>query len=197
MSHKATSWAFGQRDLRPGPWVVLFQLADRVNKDTYRYDPDQFKLAADCNMSRSSVNVRLKALEDAGKIRRVKRFNKAKNKHLSTFYILGLDFDRAIHIEHSMSRNWEVPCPDLKQARVQNPDTNLVREPIREPCVDVTVATPNQGEFKGFWESYPRPRNEQLSKELFNRAVSDGVDPLWIVRSAEMYRAENAGNNRQ
>ena len=61
----------------------------------------------------------------------------------------------------------------------------------------MSVGTPKKNEFTRFWNAYPRLRNQQRSEELFNLAVSDGVDPLWIVRSAEKYRAENAGNSRQ
>jgi DNA-binding MarR family transcriptional regulator len=62
MSHKATNWAFQQRGLKPAERVVLLCLADRHNPDHGCF-PSQEQLAADCEMSRSGLNVHLDALE--------------------------------------------------------------------------------------------------------------------------------------
>lgn len=161
MSHKAVNWALEQVELKPGPWIVLIKLADRHNKDTLRCDPNQALLASDCNMSRATLNRHLDDLEAAGLLRRVPRLNPQTKKQLSTFYILGLDFDAPPEIEFAVSQvetrggedqtensgvsrvsNCDMgavsqkqakPCLKIVDSRVSNCDTNLVIKPVKEP----------------------------------------------------------------
>lgn len=153
MSHRAVNWALEQRHLKPGPWVVLLQLADRHNKDTRQVSPHQHTLAHDCNMSRSTVNLHLAYLEEIGLIRRVQRQNPVTKQQLATHYILSLDLDnppdvdspvseirtrenedQSKNIDDSRVRNPDTePCPKNGQSRVRISDTmNLVREPEEE-----------------------------------------------------------------
>ena len=104
MSHRAVNWALEQKTVKPGPWIVLIMLADRVNKDTRRCDPDLRLLAADCNMSRATVIRHLELLENDGLIRRVRRQDPVTMKQLTTFYILGLDFDDPPVVENAESQ---------------------------------------------------------------------------------------------
>lgn len=161
MSNRAVHWALEQTHLKPGPWVVLIKLADRHNKDTLRVDPDQARLAADCNMARSTINQHLEKLEMLGLLVRVPRVDPATQKQLSTFYVLAPDFRNPPEIEFAVSdfrtriaevqngnmgasrvsnpdtgavsEKSPIPCPKNRHSRVRNPDTNLVREPEREP----------------------------------------------------------------
>lgn len=81
------------------------------------------------------------------------------------------------------------PCPENDESRVQNLDTNLVRE----PCVRSDAANIQKG-FAVFWEAYPRKRDQDRAMKLFQKAVASGIDTSVIVLAAARYRAENAGN---
>ena len=56
MSHDATNWAIKQRGLKPTTKIVLWHLCDRFNPD-YGCFPSQARLAHDCEISRSTLNV--------------------------------------------------------------------------------------------------------------------------------------------
>lgn len=130
MSHKATNWAFEQRGLKPATRVVLLYLADRHNPDNGCF-PSQDQLAADCEMSRRSVNDQLDALEEMGLIRRVRRINPETRKQMSTRYILGFEDDFALEpCAKTAHGNDEKPCANFDKSRVQNLHTNPVREPV-------------------------------------------------------------------
>ena len=45
------------------------------------------------------------------------------------------------------------PCPENAQSRVRNPDTNLVREPLREPVKEEEGAQARDGLDEGFFEA--------------------------------------------
>lgn len=142
MSHRATTWAFQQRGLKPTTWRVLVQLADRHNRDTGRCDPSQVQLAEDCEISVSTLNVHLEALEERGLIRRVRRSNKATGHQERTYYILGFDIDPAQTPTPESGDGDGVeptpeigdgegaePTPEIGVSRLRNPETNLGREP--------------------------------------------------------------------
>ena len=130
MSHKATNWAIQQRGLMPATKLVLWHLCDRHNPD-FGCFPSQDQLATDVEISRSSLNTHLEKLESAGLIRRHRRVDEVTRKQKSTRYILGFedDFGRE-PCPDSGHGNGQKPCPDFGESRVQNLDTNLVREPV-------------------------------------------------------------------
>lgn len=164
MSHRAVNWALEQRELKSGPWRVLVMLADRHNKDTLRCDPEQSRLAADCNMGRATVNRHLDELEADGFLRRVPRQDPVTKRNLSTFYILGLDFDRPPLVENALSQNETrgeegqsenksathvsnrdaEPCLKNGESHVsksavsmsQNETLTMEKNHVREPCAD-------------------------------------------------------------
>lgn len=153
MSHAATNWAIRMKGLKPATKVVLWHLADRHNGDTGRCDPSQQRLAEDAEMSRSSLNTHLSHLEKAGLIRRITSIDPKTKRQRPTSYELAMDVDftpqeavsenetrtqdvvpAVSKIEtRAVSRKQPDPCPDLSQSRVQNLDTNPVREPGRKP----------------------------------------------------------------
>lgn len=156
MSHAATNWAIKQRGLKPAAKLVLWNLADRHNADSGRCDPSQARLAEDCEMSRSTLNVHLRVLEEAGLIRRVQRSDPKTRRQERTFYLLAFDHDFGAgagdappqHLEPraqnvvvpcpktghgAVSENRRKPCPKTGESRVRNPDTNPVIEPGKEP----------------------------------------------------------------
>ncbi len=136
MSHKATNWAIQQRGLSPVTKLVLWHLSDRHNPD-FGCFPSQDQLAADVEISRASLNVHLEKLQAAGLIRRERRVDEATHRQKSTRYILGFEDD--FHAEpcpESGHGNGQKPCPDFAKSRVQNLDTNLVREPVTTTARD-------------------------------------------------------------
>nr|WP_263618345.1 helix-turn-helix domain-containing protein [Ruegeria marisrubri] len=178
MSHRAVNWALEQRHLKPGPWIVLIQLSDRHNKDTRAVFPDQFTIAADCNMSRATVNRHIDILEDLDLVRRVQRVHPVTKKQLGTHYILGLDFANPPIIEHAVSQiatrgsegqnenksggrvsncdtgavsqKTQKPCLKNDDSRVSNCDTNHVKEPVKEHCVPTDAAHTQDFVFEDF-----------------------------------------------
>lgn len=206
MSHEATNWAFKQRGLGPSAKLVLMYLADHHNP-SYGCFPMQVTLAHECEMSRSSINNQLATLEEMGLIRRVRQIDERTGKQRSTRYILGFEeeFTQAPcpdighgetgpESEHDgapcpdighgpESRIWTSPCPKSGQSRVQNLDTNPVREPLREP---VTRAGARGGDFSfdGFWEAYPRKVERPAAERAWRQVIADGADPGALVAAA-------------
>ena len=109
MSHKATNWAIQQRGLMPATKLVLWHLCDRHNPD-FGCFPSQDQLAADVEISRSSLNTHLEKLEAAGLIRRHRRHSEGTHRRKSTRYILGFEDDFGPE-----------PCPDSGHGKPQKP----------------------------------------------------------------------------
>ncbi|MAZ27989.1 MAG: hypothetical protein CL868_13055 [Cytophagaceae bacterium] len=199
MSHAATNWAIQQRGLKPATKLVLWHLADRHNPDLGCF-PAQARLAADCEMSRASINTHLKILEAKGLIRRERRVNTETRRQQATRYFLACEDD--FHAEKpcpdsglgSVSRKAAKPCPENAKSRVQNLDTNLVREPIRKPaCAREADRRP----FDRFCEVFPKLRDRNACEVLFDDAVAAGANPEVIVAAARRYRAENGGKAKR
>jgi endonuclease YncB( thermonuclease family) len=130
MSHEATNWAFKQRGLKPAAWRVLAVLADRHNPDLGCF-PSQSQLAFDAEMSVASLNNQLAYLEDLGLVRRVRRINPETRKQMSTRYILGFEGGEAqVPTPENGDGKPEKPTPKKAESRLQNLETNPVREPI-------------------------------------------------------------------
>ena len=166
MSHAATNWAILQRGLPPATKLVLWHLCDRHNPD-FGCFPSQEQLADDAEVSRSQLNVHLQRLEEAGLIRRVQRTDAKTNRQLSTRYILGFEKSFAqkpsletghgpqgTDPEHEQPPCLETghgkgaePSPVLGPSRVRKPDTNPVREPVREE--EERASAPVSSEFWG------------------------------------------------
>ena len=149
MSHQATRWALSQRGLKPATKVVLFYLCDHHNPELGCF-PEQKTLAAECEMSRSALNVHLNTLEEMGLLRRISSIDERTKRQRPTRYILAFEDGSRVHnndtgrvrnADDSVSENKtravsgfdEKPCPDFAESRVQNPDTNPVREPLTQP----------------------------------------------------------------
>ena len=160
MSHMATNWAIRQRGLKPAAKLVLWHLCDRYNPD-YGCFPDQVTLAHDCEMSRSSLNNQLEVLEATGLIVRERRLDKRTRKQESTRYRFPFEDDFPCpNIGHGCDRETvepspksghgpepepeskkaRKPSPKKRESRVQNLDSNPVREPVIEPVINGSVS---------------------------------------------------------
>lgn len=213
MSHIATNWAFQQRGLKPSAKIVLLVLADCHNP-SHGCFPTQAFLADACEMNRDTVNVQLSQLESEGLIRRIRSIDPVSKRQRPTRYKLAFEADFAVEDEgadqgetvrkavseiptqgaKAVSEKPAEPCRIYGVSRVGNSDTNLVKEPVRKPVVRGEADEHTQKAFDAFWKTHPRPRDQERARELFLKAVSEGVPAAWIVASAKAYRDENRGN---
>lgn len=184
MSHDATNWAIKQRGLKPAAKVVLWHLCDRYHPDNGCF-PSQDTLAADCEMSRSSLNEHLKALEELRLIRREQRLDGRTKRQQSTRYLFAFEnefpsVDVSCETQDvvepcpesghgAVSGKTPEPCPENGKSRVRIPDTNLVREPVREPPEARERA--EEG-FQKLWREWPtgdRPDNREGAEASFRK----------------------------
>ncbi|MBO6759290.1 MAG: helix-turn-helix domain-containing protein [Roseibium sp.] len=201
MSHRATNWAVEQRGLKPATKIVLWQLADRHNPDHGCF-PSQKQLAHDCEMSRSSVNTHLAILEERGLIRRIQARNDRTFQQENTRYLLAFEdgFEPVSCNAQSggippkpcpetghgntgdpVSNSGPIPCPENRDSRVQNLDTNPVREPVREPVIERERAGAGNGE-----DAEDRSEPLAVSRETWKRRLkrAHGLWPTHTVDSS-------------
>lgn len=174
MSHAATNWAIQQRGLKPATKIVLWHLCDRHNPD-FGCFPTQARLAEDAEMSISSLNEHLKKLEALGLIRRIQCQDHRTKRRQATRYILGFEMadpqeplpeigdgqkgvdwenDTEPHPEFGDGANSEFepdPSPKNRQSHLRNSETNLVREPLREPVKEEEDARARETDFDDFF----------------------------------------------
>lgn len=174
MSHKATVWAIQQRGLKPATKIVLWFLCDRHNPD-FGCFPTQARLADDAEMSISALNDHLARLEELRLIHRVRTHDPRTHKRQATRYILGFEdsfpqeptpetadgFDGTDAAQNddptpesgdgAISGFSVKPSPDFAQSHLRNPETNLVREPLREPVKEEEGAQAREAEFDLFF----------------------------------------------
>ncbi|MCW1931739.1 helix-turn-helix domain-containing protein [Pararhodobacter zhoushanensis] len=224
MSHVATSWAFGQRGLKPSAKLVLLTLADCHNP-AHGCFPTQAFLASTCELNRDTVNVQLALLEERGLIRRFRSIDPRTKRQRPTRYKLAFEDDfgdpdegaaspvrpapvggpkagtaskpattTTPKTQKAVSEIPAEPCRKNPESRVGKPDTNLVKEPVMEPCVGGAGSAHIREHFEKFWKAHPRPRDRNRAEKLFAQAVSDGTPSERLIRAAERYRAENKGN---
>ncbi len=150
MSELATDWAILQRGLLPAAKLVLWHLCDR-HTPGWGCFPSQDHLIADAEISRASLNTRLRRLEDAGLIRRQRRPGQGPRQWKSTRYVLGFEADFAQKQGQVLGQRnpqkpspdfvqtpakpcpdfdqkHSKPCPDSEQSHLRILDTNLVRK---------------------------------------------------------------------
>lgn len=205
MSHNATNWAIRQRGLKPATKLVLWHLCDRHNPDQGCF-PSQDKLADDCEMSRSSLNEHLKILEEKGLIRRDQRINETTKRQQSTSYVFAFEEgfvcasqnEPTPHVDGPCPENGHgpvsgiqpEPCPENGESRVQNPDTNLVREPVREPSGARVRA--GGGAFSKFWNDWSeahRPDKREAAESAFLK-LSEAERAAAVQHAGEYHRLQ-------
>lgn len=210
MSHIATNWAIQQKGLKPASKIVLWHLADRHNPD-FGCFPSQVRLAEDCEMARSTVNEHLNILEEKGLIYRERRVNDQTRRRESTRYLLAFEDGFPVkkpcpnsgHGPEAMSGKPEIPCPEKAESHVRISDTNLVREPIREPsrANGQTEARTEAGQadedFQKFWQAHPRPRNRERTWQAWQAAKVEGAEPSRIIEAARRYATVSSGIDPQ
>jgi len=141
MSHHGTNWAIVQRGLKPTTKIVLWHLCDRHNPD-YGCFPTQARLAHDCEISRSTLNLHLTRLESAGLLRRIARINPVSKRQMSTRYFLGFEDDFPTKpggkTPDPEVHDAQKPCPESGHGCVQEKianNSNLNENPLEKPCL--------------------------------------------------------------
>lgn len=193
MSYDATNWAIKQRGMEPTTKIVLWQLCDRFHPDHGCF-LNQHTLAADCELSRATVNRHLDKLEQMGLIRREKRRDEATNRQRSTRYRFAFEADFHLQSEAepcpdmrhgSVSQKTQKPCLKNSESRVSNCDTNLVIEPVREPVTNAGAR--EVSDFDVFWERYPHKVARVAAKRAFEKALAK-VELNDLLAAVDRYR---------
>lgn len=129
MSHEATNWAIKTKGLRPITKIVLWHLADCHNPSAGCF-PTQEYLAAQCEISRASINRQLDLLEAEGFIRRHSRVDPETKRQLPTRYRLA--FEEGFEPQDIVSRVSEIdtdlegePCLTDDESRVSENDVSV------------------------------------------------------------------------
>ena len=222
MSHQATAWAVNASQGRGLSWPakgVLWHLADRHNPDHGCF-PSQKRLAEDCEVSQSQLNVHLAALERVGLIRRVRQLDPKTRRQLPTRYTFAFEpgfepvpdkEDAATDHQPDLPLSPEptpeigvgieaeneaepTPISELSRLRLAGVD---IAEPVRlEPvsCVSDDGEAELDRAFTEFWNLHPRPKDRNACLQLFRQAVQAGEDARGIVDGARRYAREQAGN---
>ena len=226
MSHRATIWAIQQRGLKPATKIVLWFLSDRHNPD-FGCFPTQARLAEDAEMSISALHEHLALLERAGLIRRIRSHDPRTHRRQATRYILGFeegftqepspesgDGPDGTEKEHGTDQTPESghgaisgfsakPSPDFAESHLRNPETNLVREPLREPVKEEEGAQAREAisvevfedlldalgldpaALPGWWQGWPPRLHVQRWRDEL------GLTEAEIIAAAEASRQEH------
>ncbi len=224
MSHAATNWAIKQRGLKPAAKIVLWHLADCHNGHTGQCNPRQELLAEMCEMGRSTLNRHLDELEKRGLIKRHRTIDPSTKKRRATHYTLAMDHVEIPENPVSQNGTWPQdvdqppqdvvepcpkmghgngvdPCPNSAQSHV--PKWDIYIEPwnrTRNMCADPTPDSGDGPEFDfddfvdRFLSKYPRPGDWDATEDALRKALDDGADPHQLIRAAESYGREQAGN---
>jgi len=203
MSGIALIWAANVKGLKPAAKIVLIQLADFHNKETGQCNPSAQRLADECEMDRATAFRHLSVLEEKGLLTRHSRGD-GKGGRGSNQYDLHLDVvlgPSSKRKEKSQNATGGKVAKNGGKGRngatgvVAICDTNLTIEPVKEP----SVAAPQTFSdfFEDFLEAHPRPKNQDVTEELFTAAVEGGVDPADLLRAARIYAEQQEGNSHR
>ncbi|RKD61541.1 helix-turn-helix domain-containing protein [Rhizobium sp. WW_1] len=216
MSHDATNWAIKQRGIKPALKIVLWHLCDCYNPE-YGAFPSQEYLSENCEVPRSTLNVYLGELERAGLIAREQRREAGSKRQERTRYYFPFEAvfaskqdknpcpETGHGLAEAESSLEPQPCPEITESRVQNLDSNLVKEPVREPVnLREGVRELSKEERKAienrFWrlvKDWPQtegmPKNGWL-REWFaltddERDTAERRKPVWLAKLREQRKS--------
>ena len=143
---------------------MLWHLCDRYNPD-YGCFPAQERLAHDCEISRSTLNLHLIRLEAVKLLRRVQRVDPISKQQMSTRYILGFEDgfppepeDAEPEMTPFGDQSDEKPCPELGHGSInkEHHENNGLNDHSRNyPCPET-----GHGAVSDL-EPEPCPKNSQ------------------------------------
>ena len=171
MSMKAVVWALHQPDLTPSQKIVLLMLSDRHNPDMGCF-PSTKKLAADCNMSTSSVFAHLAALEGKGLIKRKGRARE-NGQQTSNEY----DLNMGVQNLDGGIQNLDKGYPKSGHPPIQNLDTNnhVIINHVNEPNM-----------FNDAWLAYPRKVGRGNAEKAWAKAIKK-IDERQLCKLLSQY----------
>lgn len=135
MSWQATAWARTQKTGSPAAKVILLLLADLADENHSCF-PGQDRLASDSEQSVKSVSRHLAALEEAGFIRRVPRYD-GRGKRTSDRFFLAVDGPKSLPDRLSGSPSEPDPLPDNQGGDYRTPVSEEQPEDQPDPVVQV------------------------------------------------------------
>lgn len=198
MSHHATKWAMQQRGLKPATKIVLWCLAHHHNHQTGECFPMQETIAAECEMSRSTVNLHLTTLEERGLIRRVSSLNDQTKRQRPTRYLLAIGggsvsenrTEAVSELVSELVSDFPEPCPKNEESRVLKSDSNLGREPKEVVEEDPRESAPLLSRVMAAVRLNPNdlPSSYWLpnvAEAHIQRWVAAGIPPDMVVQIAE------------
>lgn len=199
-----TALAMQQTGIKPATKIVLYWLADHHNSETGLCCPSLKKLAAECEMTKSTVCLHLKALEDGGFIEVNERF-RANGSQTSSEYLLNLTPVRKttppLSEKPGGALSEKAPPLNLGSNNLGNEPTPIA--PKGDLLGDLPEASKQDAEgdhFAEFWKAYPtgpRKTDKPKAKLAFNAIVAgkrkgiDKMDPAVIVAAVKRYEASN------
>jgi DNA-binding MarR family transcriptional regulator len=147
MSHDATNWAIRQKGLKPGAKIVLWHLCDRFHPDNGCF-PSLDTLAADCELSRRSVQNHIEELEAAGLVRveKMPREHGRLPRNSYRFAFEGL-WQNLPEANPALGKSEPPPLANSDVHLGQDLPTNLVK--------GTSKRTSNAPAFDEFWAKWP------------------------------------------
>lgn len=186
MSHKATYWAMSRAGLHPTEKLTLAALADCHNGQTGACFPSQERLAQVVNVSRSTINRTLFALEERGLITRITTRG-ANGKQQQTRYELHFRNGEMMPetVSHNDTRQGASRVAPMQSAVSHGCDSNQEDQSGNPPSP--SVKTPPRGSrLPEDWQ----PNEDQiayasqkgLAQDEITRIANDFAD-YWIAKA--------------
>lgn len=157
MSIEAINWALNEvSGISATQKCILFTIADRSDNNGYCY-PSYDDIVRRSGANRKTVATAIKALNEAGLLKKIKRFNK------STIYCLAISADFGLIKEGASSTDiGTASSTDIGTFSSTDIGTLTIIEPPKEPSW--------RARFDEFWFNYPKkvgkPKAEQSFKNL-------------------------------
>lgn len=170
MSFEAMAWAVKQNTANSGQKLVLLMLANHANGYSGQCNPSHKRLAEECCMGISTLKGHIQALQDAGFLKVVNRFN--NNSYVANQYELQLPLSQNLTYPQSES--------DLPLARIglQKQEVKQERE-----TVEAKRATrlPQELELPQEWITFCL----QERKDLDPVKVFAGFKDFWLAKAGK------------
>lgn len=185
MSHAATNWAIKQRGLKPATKIVLWHLSDCHNGHTGQCNPKQSTLADLCEMSRSTLNLHLDKLEEAGLIRRIVTVEDTTKRQQPTHYVLAMDDEKPVSEKKTRTQYVDQPSLDIAEPCPKT-GHGAVSEKQPEPCPDFGKSRVRISDtYKRNPGKEPGRGTGNIPKaDAFGRDASNDVDSAYVSKQA-------------
>ena len=180
MSFQAMAWAAAQKLPTRDKFVLIMMAnyADEIGKCW----PSLNRIASETSMSKSTVQLAIKALDDAGFLRVEKRSQDGVS--LPNYYYLNLT---GVYRE-------PVGCTDLEEGVYRQPVGGIPTvgtKPIIEPITKDSIVG-----FEKFWLACPRRIGKEAARKAYEKARKTTSDSE-LLEGMRRYAATRAGQDEQ